>query len=452
MYFKYLIFIFLATVFLSCENDTIKPDNQSNDNNVTTDTSAKIDNFTIDQKDSLSEYIILEIVKNLPFDYLPKPIQAYIDDSEDVSMKLFDYNSAGFIIDNNKNYTQAKIQYLKIHTNMDIVGVYFFEKSNFGFKNYFYFLQKQGSNWLNITQFIISNEILSNIEENLDANLSYSNINGIYAYSSDYTEKALLFDFSNNPKIYIFEKNTWSEVSEITFFEGVFNLVKNDNPTLSTKMLNQRELDNCIHFYSLNEALKDTQNVYIANFANIGLSFLSDQIAELKRLQILILDDNYLTKIPDKLTELQKLQIIRANNNSLENLPQNIGLLSNIEEISVSFNKISFIPNSITKASNLKILNIDHNLLSDININWGKLNKLVILNISNNNISILPASIGKIDDLISLDISNNPISNLPDDFFLLKKLAYIDVTNTNIPDNQIVKLMGLNAEITVVMD
>lgn len=452
MYFKCLIFILLTTILFSCQDASVTPGETTNNTIINTDSSVQIDNITIDDADSLSKYIVLDILKDLPFDYLPSPIQAYLDNSKNVTLSLLDYNSVGFTIDNNNNYTQAKAQYLKLQTGMDIIGIYYFKKTIEGFKNYFYFLQKQGNSWLNVTQFIISNTIIANIEENLDTKLSYINTNGVYSYSSEYTDKALLFDFSNNSKIYIFDKNTWSEASKITFFDGVFYLAENASLTLSTKMLNQRELDNCTHFYSLNDALKDTQKVYIADFANIGLSVLSEQIAELKRLQILILDDNYLTQIPNKISNLKKLQIIRANNNSLENLPQNIGLLSNLEEISVSFNNISSIPNSITNAANLKILNIDHNLLSDININWSKLSKLVILNISNNNISQIPASIGNIESLISLDISNNPISILPEEFFSLKKLSYIDVTNTNIPDNQIVKLMGLNAEITVVMD
>jgi len=448
MRFSGFIFSLILIMLFSCKNDVIHSDNQTKSDIFSTDTIQTSYNNT----DTLAKYIVLDIIKELPFDYLPKPAQLYLTGTDNVDLILLNYNSVSFSYENNNNYTQAKIQYLKDQTNKDIVGVYFFEKSCNGFINHFYFFQKNNSKWSNVTQIIVNNSIINCIEHNLNTNLSYNNVNGFFAYSSEFSDKALLFDFSNNSKIYIFDQNTWSEVNSIIYSEGVLTIKETDLPTLHTKMLNSSQLDACKHFYNLDEALNDSQNVYIINFASIGLYSLNEKFTELKRIQVLILDDNYLVSISDKIFDLKKLQILRINNNSLEFLPDNIGYLNNLEEISVSNNKITNIPSSIVNAKNLKVLNLNNNLLSDINLNWENLENLIILNLSNNLITNLPASIGSINSLISLDISNNPISSLSNEIFNLTNLTYIDVSNTNISDDQIVELMSINAEITVIMD
>ncbi len=446
----YLIIVLILSFLLgSCENDSVSV---KNTNIIPVDNVQVIDSIKIQDTISLTSTILMKI-KELPDVFLPEPVKLYLQNSKDVKFSLFNDNSAGFITNTNGVFSQVKIQYLKNYTGIEMLGFCFYKKQNGKFISSFFFVQKNGNSWSNSTQLVLNNSLLKEIEKQIGTSLTYVKQDGLYAYQTDASEHALLFDFSSDSKIFISVNSSWVPIANLTFSDGVFHILDNDiSSSVPAKMLNSRELDTCSHYYTLNSALLDSNNVHIVDFSSIGLTNLDSKIAKLNNLQIIILNDNFLTNLPDKFTELSKLQILRANNNYLEKLPDNFDELTFLEEISVSNNKITDLPEGVFNIVSLKVLNIDHNLLENIDYQWKGLTNLVILNLSNNNISELPASIGDLENLISLDISNNPINNLPDEIYSLKNLAYIDVTNTEIPDDQIVELMGLNAEITVISD
>lgn len=446
MRIKIFVFIIISSIFFSCENEIEQNNNNSDTNNI-----VDTNNSTVLFSDSTSNNSSVNILNDFSKSAIPLPIKEYLNNNLEVEISYNnDFSSTFTLYDSNNNYTQAKIQDLKQITNQDIICFSFFEKKDDTYNNYFCFFQKHNNNWSNVTQLLVNRNIINYFSTELNIEFRYENVDGFYAYCAYQCNNAILLDFENNSFICLLENNVWKNNTKIQYSEGYIKMGGRDNNY--SNMLSANELDQCKHYYSLNEALLDTQKVYIANFASLGINYIDEKITKLKRLQVLILNDNYISEMPDFISELKKLQILRCNNNFLESLPIEIGKLDKIEEISASNNKLKEIPAELSNARNLKILNLNNNLISNIDIDWSKLNQLIIINLSNNNISIIPQSFGDIETLISLDISNNPISNLPENIYSLKNLSYIDVSNTNIPDDQIVDLMGLNADITVVMD
>ncbi len=450
-----IILIFLIFfLLLSCSNDESYK-NTTSKNPVEKNNELSENNFVEKQNGSedLSKHKILNKISDIPQNYLPIAVKKYLNNNDSVKMELFDYNSAGFIYSKTSNFTQIKVQYLKNHTDLELLGFFYFKKDKFGYKNYFYFIQSLKGSWSNVTQLFVSKSLTDYVSDILNTDLYYQKQSGYYSYTTDYTNKAMLFDFSNESKIYIFKNDQWQSVGEIRFSEGLFiPEIEQKNDTYPAKMLNTDELDACKHYHSLKNALSDSENVYVADFSSLGIDFLSKDVAKLRRLQILILNDNSLKILPDEITELPKLQILRSNNNKLESLPPQIGYMKNLQEISVSNNNLQYIPVSFAKAQSLQILNLDNNSLNSIVIDWSNMDNLVVLNVSNNNLTKLPTTIGNLKNLISLNISNNPIESLPDQIYNLEHLEYIDVRNTNLPEEQILKLMNMSMEITVIDD
>ncbi|MBN2892049.1 MAG: leucine-rich repeat domain-containing protein [Bacteroidales bacterium] len=445
-----LLSLLFSFVFFSCHNDS--------DSNGSIDTvSVVIDNIidsnnNYSSADTLSGHIVLDMLKTIDSDFLPLPAKKYLENPSSVKADFFDQFSVGFQFNDGYEYFQAKVQYLKPYCGMDIIGFFVFKSDDSGYTNYFYFLQYYNENWTNVSQLLLTDEVINLIINELNTNIDYRSINNTYAFVSGKTDKALLLDFSANSKIFVFTNENWISVAQIGFSENKINLIKKEQNSNGAKMLTSNELDRETRFTDFTDAILDSAAVYILDLTSIGMSRLDSTISHLKRLQVLILEDNYLTQIPGQVCKLKNLQILRINSNNLNELPEDIGLLENLEEISASNNNLTYLPLSLSKATKLKILNFDHNLLTSIIIDFSGMKNLAVLNLSDNKLKGLPTSIGKLENLISLDISNNPIESLPNQIYNLKNLHYIDLTKTNIPDSQIIRLMNINPDITIVMD
>lgn len=445
---RFFLFI-LALIFIySCDDST---NNQNYTD--TTKTSINVDNsFHQENIDTLNNYIVLDKIKELPFDLLPYPVAEFFKNNPNSKLDLFDYFSAGFQIEEEYEFYQTKIQYLKPYCGKEILGIFAFKKDTSGYTNYFLFLEKVNNNWTNISQYILSERIIDFLITELSVNIEYKKAKKMKAYVSGKSNEALLFDFSNKSKIFVYKNNNWLSIGQIGFVNGKIDLLKRETNTNGTKMLSSNELDLSKRFTNLSQAIEDSTNAYILDLTSLGVSVLDTNILQLKRLQILILEDNYLSILPQNIWQLNNLQVLRCNTNKLTSLPENIGQLSNLEEISATDNELTYLPLSLAEAYNLKVLNFSNNNISSIVLDFSNLTELAVLNLSDNELKTIPTSIGNLKNLISLDISNNPIVSLPNQIYQLTNLNYIDISKTNIPDSQIVKLMDINPDLTIIMD
>ncbi len=446
---KLLIFVIIINLF-SCEID------KKNNSNNSTDTSlVEIDDTILNINnniDSISNLYIIQRINLLDSNYLPYVIKKYKNSNAQVSVDVLNDFSAVFSYQNKNEFYQTNSQIFSTQKNNEIICFSSFKLSDSLFVSYFYFLQNYNGYWSNISQLIMTDEVLLLVENELNSNIEYKTSNRLSAFYTEKTKYPVLFDFSEPYSLKINIDGEWQKISDLIFDENRLTLNKNEIVEYQNKLLNSSELDIAKRYTLLDEAIEDSINVYILDLSSSGMKKLSKEISLLKRLQILVLDENFLTELPKEIELLTNLQILRSSNNKICSIPENIGDLKNLEEISFSFNQLDYLPLSLSKLTNLKVLNIDHNKLSNLLIDFSQMKQLVILNISDNNIKQLPVSIGKLDKLVSLNISNNPIEALPSQFFELKNLTYFDVRNTKIPDSQLVKLMQNNPDLTIVMD
>lgn len=211
-------------------------------------------------------------------------------------------------------------------------------------------------------------------------------------------------------------------------------------------------------FSSLEEALKQKENVIYLDLQNQNLTNIPNQITEFKNLKTLDLSFNKISKIDvntkfpnsleilllsnNLLTEfnliyLENLMSLSLSNNNLKSINENIGKFSKLFQLRLDGNKLEEIPNSICNLKNLYWLHIDYNQLKTLPKNIGKLKTLQALIASNNNLTFIPISILKLKNLTALELASNKITKVPD------KLLYTNLENINLSSNKIENLENL---------
>ncbi len=117
-------------------------------------------------------------------------------------------------------------------------------------------------------------------------------------------------------------------------------------------------------YTNIDEALKDSNEVYILTLSNKNLSHLDSKIESLNKLEELNLSDNKLTIFPPELAKLTNLKKLYLIYNQLRELPPIIAKLGKLELLSLRSNKLVQISPEIGKLKNLKLLFIDNNQLN----------------------------------------------------------------------------------------
>jgi len=153
-------------------------------------------------------------------------------------------------------------------------------------------------------------------------------------------------------------------------------------------------LQNCVEYSSLEEALKQPDSVYILKLKREKLTQIPKEIFLLKNLKVLILSINKLNDIPDEIDSLKFL-----------------------EELDVSSNKFTHFPKAITRLTKLKTLKIFRNEIPE-----------------------LPKEIGNMKNLNQLVIWDNPLTNLPDEIGKLKnQIKQLNLSLTLIRDKNVIE-------------
>ncbi|MCA6365246.1 MAG: leucine-rich repeat domain-containing protein [Bacteroidetes bacterium] len=132
-------------------------------------------------------------------------------------------------------------------------------------------------------------------------------------------------------------------------------------------LLDSLTLDTMAAFTSLDEALKQPDNVVKLVLRKEKLDSFPEAVYQFKNLQYLDLSRNNIREIPDSISRLKKLQVLHLSRNNIEYIPRTIGDLSE-----------------------LRILNINQNELYVIPPQIGRLKKLEVLDLWSNNISVFP--------------------------------------------------------------
>ncbi|XP_043272546.1 leucine-rich repeat-containing protein 28-like isoform X2 [Venturia canescens] len=105
---------------------------------------------------------------------------------------------------------------------------------------------------------------------------------------------------------------------------------------------------------------------WIIDLVNVTHLYLN---GDLKTLESLNLNDNYLKNIPKELSNLKNLRSLSLCNNEFIVLPEWLGSLEKLEQLKADENSLRELPNRLTTAPNLCVLSICSNRLTYLPLN-----------------------------------------------------------------------------------
>jgi Leucine-rich repeat (LRR) protein len=100
-----------------------------------------------------------------------------------------------------------------------------------------------------------------------------------------------------------------------------------------------------------------------------NLHSLSPDIGRLKKLKILTLTDNNLTRIPDEIGNCTSLETILLSHNILKSLPKSLSTLEKLKEVDLKDNAFERFPSFILQRPDIKWQLKDNPLLKELGVN-----------------------------------------------------------------------------------
>jgi Leucine-rich repeat (LRR) protein len=118
--------------------------------------------------------------------------------------------------------------------------------------------------------------------------------------------------------------------------------------------------------------------------ADNELSEMSEQIGRLKRLRMLDLGHNQLTRVPDGLADLDGLtDFLYLHDNRLTSLPSCLEKLTNLRYLNISENAFEVFPECVSSMSGLIELRVSDNYLTSLSNSIGHLSRIRELHLRN---------------------------------------------------------------------
>ena len=143
-----------------------------------------------------------------------------------------------------------------------------------------------------------------------------------------------------------------------------------------SQLLAKSNLDTCLKFQSIQEALQSPDEVFVLDLSKNKLKAFPKEILKFKNLQKLILFKNKIDSIPANIKSLKNLQYLNLGKNKLETFPKGITELNNLNTLILNQNNISSIPDNIDGLYNLEYLDMWSNNIGYISDNIKFLTKL----------------------------------------------------------------------------
>uniref|UniRef100_H0V1C8 Leucine-rich repeat-containing protein 57 n=1 Tax=Cavia porcellus TaxID=10141 RepID=H0V1C8_CAVPO len=163
------------------------------------------------------------------------------------------------------------------------------------------------------------------------------------------------------------------------------------------------------------ELQKLTSNLRTIDLSNNKIESLPPLlIGKFTLLKSLSLNSNKLTVVPDELCNLKKLEMLSLNNNHLRDLPATFGQLSALKTLSLSGNQLRALPPQLCSLRHLDVLDLSKNQIRSIPDLIGEL-QVIELNLNQNQISQISVKISSCPRLKVLRLEENclELSMLP---------------------------------------
>lgn len=134
-------------------------------------------------------------------------------------------------------------------------------------------------------------------------------------------------------------------------------------PLLSASQLERKKW-----FYSIDEAMRDPNNVYKLSLQDTDLKFFPMEVKRFPNLQVLNLSNNKIKTVPVEIAELGNLQVLILANNKLRALPDEMKELANLQSLYLGRNRFIQIPAWVGGLSKLRHMDLSYNNLTSYEV------------------------------------------------------------------------------------
>jgi len=165
-------------------------------------------------------------------------------------------------------------------------------------------------------------------------------------------------------------------------------------------------------FVSLDEALKNPNQVYRLNLSNQTIQIPDTIWAKFTNLEYLSLKNDHLKQVPAGIGYIKTLKVLDLSGNDFKMLPLTFGNLSNLQELFINDDKYFDLEGNIEtidKIATLTSLHIENNGLKSLPKNIFNLHHIESLYLNNNKFKQLPTELNKLDNLKYLDLQDNKL-------------------------------------------
>lgn len=179
--------------------------------------------------------------------------------------------------------------------------------------------------------------------------------------------------------------------------------------------LNQNEIN------ILPRTIKLFSSLITLDLSNNNLSYLSDEIVQLRHLRTFIAKNNHIKSvtIPKDFGRMTSLEVLNLSGNEIKVFPQQITELFRLRYLYLGGNSIVEVPNRIKNLKRLEVLYLGGNCLTDIPAEVGDLCSLTSLTLCDNQLQSLPPTLINLRHLQSLSLHSNNLSTLPQEIVSL---------------------------------
>lgn len=132
---------------------------------------------------------------------------------------------------------------------------------------------------------------------------------------------------------------------------------------------------------------------------------------------------------------------LKLSRKKLGMFPEEISQLKNLQSLNLSKNKIIFIPPAIANLKKLRKLDLSSNKIEILPPEIGQLSELTNLVLSQNDIDSLPAEMASLKKLERLELWDTSVSNFPPEMSNLENLKYIEMRGIMLNDEDQQKII-----------
>jgi hypothetical protein len=178
------------------------------------------------------------------------------------------------------------------------------------------------------------------------------------------------------------------------------------------------------------DTLSNLQQLFGLSITNTPILKMTDNVATLKKLESLTLNNCSLTHMPN-LSGMTNLTTLSLPNNLLSKLEGLVGVRS----LSLYKNLFTEIP-TLTEPEKLGRLDMNYNPVQDMDMITAFVN-LTDARLSFTNIPVVPTEIAELEKLYLLDLSHTQITHIPKPILTMARLKFLIIQGNSFADEEV---------------